>query len=149
MQEEINGIWLLDNAPSEFLKILDILGYNAVERYCIKNSKVKIHSTYKEPKLMLTIKKSVYKKTKEYCLNAEPIFYVDENKNNVIETAKWLNDKTIQIKTIFPEKKITIIDIKELISSEICLQKIILIQMDQDPIEVEVKYIKSDKDNKK
>ena len=135
-----DGKWLVPEIPNEFNEILKLLGYSKIERHVFKKSTVYIHSELKNDILTIKIDCPMYKRTKTYPLNNDPIIYVDDKKNQIIEISGWLNEDTVQTKTMFPEKGITLVDTRQLTESGDCLHKLDLYKGVDDPINVELIY---------
>src|SRR5271155_3083778 len=123
---DFNGNWIMTEVPDDFFEVMKILGYNSLQRKYLKNAKILIHSTIKDNILTIKIDNKLYKKEKTYNLNGQPVEYIDEWKNPVLEISKWLDDITVEIKTIYLEKNITVIDVRHLNSATECLHEVCL-----------------------
>ena len=135
-----NGTWTIDEIPNQFIDILKVLGYNAFERKYFQKNKMNIVCVLQGDKLSINIKSVFYTKTKDYVLNGMPI-EVDIEGQTVMEIARWLDQTTIQIKTIFLDKNITIIETRQLLSTDQCLVTFCVLHSgDDDPIEVSMLY---------
>lgn len=142
-EHHLNGAWEIEKVPKEFTTIMKYLGYNGLERKYFKKSRITVYSTILDDnnKLQVKIDSPIYKTTKEYQLNSIPVEIVDDNKNNVMEVSRWVNDKKIEVKTLFLEKNITVLDTREILEDGNCLHKVSLITVEEDePIEAEMIY---------
>lgn len=138
--EEFNGKWSVPKIPEGFNKILKMIGYSTLERQYFKKSSVSLYSTLVEDILTIKIDSPVYKNSKEYQLNGELKEYTDERKNKIIEYSQFIAEKTVQTTTIYPDKKITVIDTRELISPTECKHTLQAIPDGGDHIEVDLIY---------
>lgn len=136
------GKWLVPDIPQEFDKILKAIGYNKLERHYLKNSKVYLYSSIKDDVLTLRIDSSFYKNIREYPLNFEPVEYLNDKKNPVIEMTGFVNANTIETKTIYPETGITLIDTRKILENGDCLHILTLHQGIDDPLITQVTYTK-------
>ena len=132
--------WLVPDIPAEFLEILKVLGYNKIERQVFKNSKVHLHTEIKDDVFTITIDSAVYKKTRSYPLNNDPVIYKDEKNREIVEMCGWVDENTIEIKTMIPEHSITLIDTRKIISPVECHHSLLLLKGVEDPIKAEVIY---------
>lgn len=140
--EEFNGRWIVPKIPEGFNKILKMIGYSTLERQYFKKSNISIYSTLKDGILTIKVDSPVYKNTKEYRLNGELNEYTDDRKNKIIEFSHLIAEKTVQTTTIYPDKKITVIDTRELISPMECKHTLQAIPDGGEHVEVEIIYTK-------
>lgn len=135
-----NGTWQLEEIPEDFFKILKILGYNGIERKYIKKNKLKIISQIEDNILVIRFESPLYKTEKKYPLNGEPVEYVDDRKNSILEVAHWLDETSIHIKTMYLEKGLTILNTKTLKNNE-CHHHLKLVSIDHPEIDVNLVYL--------
>jgi len=149
MQEDhhLNGSWTIAEVPDSFIQIMKHLGYSGMERKYFKKSKMTVYSTILDDnKLEIKLDSPFYKTSKEYSLNNTPIEYEDDNKNSIMEISRWINDKTVEVKTFYLDKNLTVVDTREITSDGHCIHKVSLITCeDPEPIEAEMLYKKKEK----
>lgn len=141
--EEFNGKWIVPKIPEGFNKILKMIGYSTLERQYFKKSNISLYSTLEDNILTIKVDSPVYKNSKKYNLNGEMKEYTDERNNKIIEYSHFIAEKTVQTTTIYPDKKITVIDTRELISSTECKHTLQAVPDGGEHIEVELVYTKN------
>lgn len=149
--ERFNGVWQVGQIPDDFVKVLKILGYSTLERKWFKNTRTLIKSTYNDTNnlLILEIIGRAYNKIKEYRINELPIEYNDDSGNPIIEISRWINQNTIEIKSIFLIQNVTIIDTREILENGDCRHHVTLLHGDEDhPLDVEMILAKKHQQNK-
>jgi len=136
------GIWATDQVPEGLGKLMRLLGYGKLERKYMKNTRAVIKSSLEGHLLKIRLETPLYKQTKEYKLTNELLEYEDERKNKIMEVSRWVNDNTIEIKTIYPDLDITIIDTRTIIAHGQCQQKLVALSQSDHPLEIENLYIR-------
>jgi len=136
-----NGAWTLTEVPDEFFTILKILGFSGLERKYLKKNKLKFNSLLEENVLTIKFASTFYNTVKDYPLNGKPTEYVDDRKNNILEVSHWVNEKTINIKTMYLEKGLTILNTKTLKNEDQeCHHEIKLVSVDHPEITANLIY---------
>lgn len=139
----INGKWIVPKISKDFAKILKLIGYSKIARKFLKNNSITIESKLEEDKLSIIVDTVFYKNTKVYYLDGSVREYVDDNKNNIIEYSHRINDNSMQTTTVYVERNLTIVDTRELVSSDTCKHIVKAILENGDNMEIITMYNKA------
>ena len=145
MRHHLNGKWAIEQIPQEYNRLMELMGYNRLERKYFKSAKPDFHTQLTEDDRELTLKVNtpIYNRVKTYQLNDSMVEYQDNRNHPVMEVARWIDPVTIEIKTMYPAKAVTVTETRRLIESDQWHHHAIIIEATES-WEIECLYRKKD-----